>query len=139
MRDTPILDFVFPCILAVVYGILGSLIDYWIYWVACGAALVCCVATLLPAVRAVRRWHKGKRSKGKRSNSSYKIIIRSVDGSKICDGCGKKTEHIGKCIAISGNERHEAYLCEKCFLKGVTDALKSEDQTEEGGESHEDS
>lgn len=134
MRDTPILDFVFACIFAVVYGTLGSLIDYWIYWVAFGAALACCVITLPPFVRAVRRWHKDKRSKGNRSNRSCKITIRSVHGSKICDGCGKKTEEISKCIVINGKERCKGYLCKKCFLETITGALKSEDQTEEGGE-----
>lgn len=134
MRDTPIIDFISYCLYAALFGVVGIVYGRPLYWAFFGAALACCVFTLPPFVRAVRRWHKDKRSKGNRSNRSYKIIIRSVHGSKICDGCGKKTEKICKCIVISGKERCEGYLCGKCFLQGVTDALKSEDQTEEGGE-----
>ena len=134
MRDTPIIDFIFSYLYAVLFCVAGIVYGRPLYWAFFGAAVATCVFTLPPFVRAVRRWHKDKRSKGNRSNRSYKITIRSVHGSEICDGCGKKTEKIGKCIAISSKERYEAYLCEKCFLKGVTDALRSEDQTEEGGE-----
>ena len=118
MRDTPILDFVFACIFAVVYGTLGSLIDYWIYWVACGAAVATCVFTLPPAVGAVRKIHR------KRNRKKYlckKIILKHAKGEIVtCTACGRECKANEATVVIckmyvGKNEKNT--LCDDCFNK----------------------
>lgn len=132
MRDTPILDFVFACIFAVVYGALGGLIDYWIYWVVCGAALATCIFTLPPATRAMKAARAA--AKAKRSGSAYKIIIQSIDHEEICENCGELAESIAMVTIIRGRSKVKGYLCKECFVKCINDVLGTEDQTKKGGE-----
>lgn len=132
MGDTPILDFIFSCLYAVLFCAAGIVHGSPLYWAFFGAAVAICIFTLPPSTRAMKAARAA--AKAKRSGLDYKIIIQSVDHEEICENCGKLAESIAMVTVIRGRSKDKGCLCTECFVKCINDVLGTEDQTEKGGE-----
>ena len=128
MMDTPILDFIFSCLYAVLFCFAGIVHGSPLYWAFFGAAVAICVFTLPPAVRKIHR---------KRNRKKYlckKIILKHAKGEiATCTACGRECKANEATVVIckmyvGKNEKNT--LCDDCFNK----AFEIYHQKEEGGE-----
>lgn len=121
MRDTPILDFAVGCAYAVMFCALGIVKSHELYWIGFGAALVCCVVTLPPALRRI--WTRATWLK-------LKIITQDAKGeTSECQYCGRRTDCICKVTTIYGKHKHKMFLCATCYTKIMDSVLEIASKT----------